>query len=75
VGTGRREVPDRTLILGGAQLRAVLTEYQTHYNTARPRQGIAQHVPGGERDPRRVTATDLDSARIRRKSVLYGLVG
>jgi hypothetical protein len=45
VGTVRREVPGRTLILGGAQLRAVLTEYQTHYNTASPRQGIAQHVP------------------------------
>jgi hypothetical protein len=45
--TGRREVLDRTLILGGAQLRAVLTEYQTHYNTARPRRGIAQHVPDG----------------------------
>jgi putative transposase len=30
VGTLRREVLDRTLILGEAQLRAVLTEYQTH---------------------------------------------
>jgi hypothetical protein len=47
VATGRREVLDQTLILGGAQLRAVLTEYQTHYNTARPCQGIAQHVPDG----------------------------
>ena len=45
VGTVRREVPGRMLILGGAQLRAALTEYQTHYNTARPSQGIAQHVP------------------------------
>jgi hypothetical protein len=47
---------------------------QAHYNTARPHQGIAQHVPGGERDPRRVTATDLDSERIHRKSVLNGLI-
>jgi putative transposase len=45
VGTLRREVLDRTLIHGEAHLRAVLTEYQTHYNTARPHQGIAQHVP------------------------------
>jgi hypothetical protein len=30
VGTLRREVLDRTLILGEAHLRAVLTEYQTH---------------------------------------------
>jgi putative transposase len=36
VGTLRREVHDRTLILGEAHLRAVLTEYQHHYNAARP---------------------------------------
>jgi hypothetical protein len=35
------------LILGQAHLRAVLTEYQMHYNTARPHQGIAQRVPDG----------------------------
>jgi putative transposase len=35
VGTLRREVLDRVLILGEAHLRAVLTEYQAHYNTAR----------------------------------------
>ena len=31
VGTLRREVLDRVLILGEAHLRAVLTEYQAHY--------------------------------------------
>jgi hypothetical protein len=35
----RREVPGRVLILGEAHLRAVLTEYQLHYNTARPHRG------------------------------------
>ena len=44
VGTLRREVLDRMLTLG-APLCAVLAEYQAHYNTARPHQGIAQHVP------------------------------
>jgi hypothetical protein len=29
-----------TGILGEAHLRAVLTDYQVHYNTARPHQGI-----------------------------------
>ena len=34
VGTLRRELLDRMLILGEAHLRAVLTEYEEHYNTA-----------------------------------------
>ena len=49
VGTLRRELLDRVLILGGQHLHAVLAEYQARYNTARPHQGIAQHVPGEER--------------------------
>ncbi len=52
VGTLRRELLDRVLILGEAHLRAVLTGYQAHYNMARPHQGIAQRVPAGERDSR-----------------------
>ena len=74
VGTMRRELLDRILILGEAHLRAVLTDYQVHYNTARPHQGIAQRVPGSERDAPRVTTTDLDAQRIRRKPVLSGLI-
>jgi len=74
VGTLRREVLDRTLILGEAHLHAVLTEYQTHYNTARPHQGIAQHVPDSDRNLPRATVTDIDIQRIRRKPVLNGLI-
>ena len=48
VGTLRRELLDRMLILGEAHRRTILAEYQVHYNTARPHQGIAQRVPGGE---------------------------
>ena len=50
VGTLRRELLDRMLILGERHLRAVLAEYQAHYNTTRPHQGIAPRVPDGEHD-------------------------
>jgi hypothetical protein len=39
VGTLRREVLDCVLIPGERHLRAVLTEYQMHYNTTRPGPG------------------------------------
>ena len=74
VGTLRRELLDRVLILGETHLRAVLTDYQAHYNTARPHQGIAQRVPDDELDAPPATVTDVDSQQIRRKPVLGGLI-
>jgi len=74
LGTLRRELLDRMLILSEAHLRAVLIEYQVHYNTARPHQGIAQRVPGCECEVPGVTAVNLDVQRIRRKSILNGLI-
>jgi putative transposase len=47
----RRGLPGRSLILGEAHLRAILAEYQQHYITARPHQGISQRVPSGEDRP------------------------
>ena len=74
VGTLRREILDRMLIVSAAHLRAVLAEYQVHYNMARPHQGIDQRVPGCEREFPRVTAANLDVQRIRRRPVLNGLI-
>jgi putative transposase len=54
-------------------LRAVLAEYQEHYNTARPHQGIGQRVPDDDISPR-VTAANSGSWQIRRKLVLSGLI-
>jgi hypothetical protein len=65
---------DRVLILGERHLRTVLTDYQAHYNTARPHQGIAQHVPDSERDTDPATVTDIDAQQIRRKPILNGLI-
>jgi len=73
IGTLRRELLDRALIQSQAHLRAVLADYQEHYNTARPHQGIGQHVPGA--DPGScVTTADLGTCQIRRKPVLSGLI-
>jgi hypothetical protein len=74
VGTLRRELLDRIDPRGGP-LRAVLAEYQVHYNTARPHQGIAQRVPDDEPGAPRVTVTGLDGEQILRKPVLGGLIG
>ena len=74
IGTLRREVLDRILILNQVHLRAVLAEYQEHYNTARPHQGLRQRIP--DHDPaHRVTAADPGTCQIRRKPILSGLVG
>ncbi|HEX3959929.1 MAG TPA: integrase core domain-containing protein, partial [Trebonia sp.] len=74
VGTLRRELLDRVLIVGESHLRAVLAEYQVHYNTARPHQGIAQRVPDGEHDGGHLTVANLDRGPIHRKPVLGGLI-
>jgi putative transposase len=72
-GTLRRELLDRTLILNQAHLRAVLADYQEHYNTARPHQGLGQGIP----DPGlalRLTTANPSTCQIRRKPVLSGLI-
>jgi transposase InsO family protein len=74
VGTLRRELLGRMLILGEAQLRAVLTEYQAHNNTARPHQGIGQRVPDAEHHPPCITAGNFHPHQIRRTPVLSGLI-
>ena len=73
-GTLRRELLNRVLILGESHLRTVLAEYQVHYNTARPHQGIGQRVPDGKHDGGQLTAADPDRERILRKPVLGGLI-
>jgi putative transposase len=73
IGTLHRELLDRILILNQSHLRAVLTDYQEHYNTARPHQGLGQRVPHPG-PARRVTAAHPATCQIRRKPVLSGLI-
>jgi len=45
IGTLRREVLDRLLIVNEHHLRWVPTEYLRHYNTARPHRSLGQLTP------------------------------
>lgn len=45
VGSVRREVLDRTLILNAAHLSRVLAEYETHFNQHRPDRALNQACP------------------------------
>ena len=45
VGTARRELLDRLLILGPRHLEEVLAEFVAHYNTRRPHRALRQCAP------------------------------
>jgi transposase InsO family protein len=45
IGTLRRELFDRLLIVNERHLRRVLTEYLQHYNIARPHRALGQLAP------------------------------
>jgi transposase InsO family protein len=45
VGSLRRELLDRTLIVNARHLRRVLAEYETHFNTHRPHRSLAHAAP------------------------------
>jgi Integrase core domain len=72
IGTLRRELLDRLLIVNEHHLRRVLTEYLQHYNAARPHRALGQLTPAqaGTQPPEPI---DLADHRIRRKQVLRGL--
>ena len=70
IGTLRRELLDRTLILGERHLDLVLHQYVKHYNGHRPHQSRHQRPPDIETQPVRDVA-DLRS--VRRKPVVTGV--
>jgi putative transposase len=67
--TARTEVTDRMLIFGERHLRAVMSEYATHYNGRRPRRSCQLHPPRPDHP-----AADLTQQQIRRRPVLGGLI-
>jgi putative transposase len=70
VGTVRREVLDRMLILGCWQLRSVLAEYVDHYNLHRPHRALEQAPPFRPGVPVVVASP----ARVVRRDRLGGLI-
>jgi putative transposase len=71
IGTLRRELLDRALILGERHLDMVLREYFTHYNRHRPHQSRRQRPPDVETQPVRDVA---DLRTVHRKPVVAGLI-
>jgi putative transposase len=67
--TARTEVTDRMLIFGERHLRLILAEYETHYNRRRPHRGRQLRPPRPDHP-----AADLAQERIKRRSVLGGLI-
>jgi putative transposase len=72
IGTLRRELLDRVLIVNEHHLRRVLTEYLRHYNAARPSRSLGQLTPA-QADTRRPEPINIAEYRIRQKQVLGGL--
>ena len=72
IGTLRRELLDRLLIVNEHHLHRVLTEYLRHYNTVRPHRALAQLTPA-QADACPPEPANLAEHRIHRKQVLSGL--
>jgi hypothetical protein len=69
VGTLRRELFDRILIVNQAQLRRVLDEYLIHYNDHRPHRTLGQRPP----NHRGSVAPSVEGS-VRHTEILGGLV-
>ncbi|WP_207232610.1 integrase core domain-containing protein [Micromonospora kangleipakensis] len=69
VGTVRREVTDRMLIVGERHLRRTLAEDARHYNGWRPHRALQLQPPRSDRP-----VIDLTHERIKRRPVLGGLI-
>jgi putative transposase len=70
VGTVRREVLDRMLIMGCRPLQSVLAEYVDHYNVHRPHRALGQAAPVVPTEP----AVFVPAGWVVRRDRLGGLI-
>jgi putative transposase len=71
IGTLRRELFDRLLIVSEHHLRRALVEYLRHHNTARPHRALGQLASAQAHS--RPPEINLAEHRIRRRQILSGL--
>ncbi|MEA2202652.1 MAG: putative transposase [Solirubrobacteraceae bacterium] len=70
IGTARRELLDRILIVNRRHLTAVLTQYVAHFNHHRPHRALNQAAPLRSLPP----PAALSQPHVRRRDVLDGLI-
>jgi putative transposase len=71
IGTLRRELLDRILILNERHLRQILAAYLRHFNAARPHRALAHTPAQAETQPPHVI--NLADFQVRRRAILDGL--
>ncbi|HEX8932674.1 MAG TPA: transposase [Pseudonocardiaceae bacterium] len=72
IGTLRRELLDKILIVNERHLQPILAVYRHHFNTVRPHRTLAELTPvQAETQPSQVI--NLTDYQIRRRSILDGL--
>jgi putative transposase len=72
IGSLRRELLDRLLIVNERHLHRVLAAHVRHFNTARPHRSLQQLAPA-QAETQPPTPVNLADYRVRRRSVLDGV--
>ena len=72
IGTLRRGLLDRTLVVNERRLRRIVTIYLHHVNTARPHRTLGQLAPT-QADTQPPPAINLAGYQVRRRATLDGL--
>jgi putative transposase len=72
IGTLRRELLDRILIVNERHLRRIISIYLHHFNTARPHRTLGQLAPA-QAETHSPPVINLANHKVRRRPILDGL--